>query len=184
MFDDEKVLTPSDKTAKNYYGAKVLYADTYHELVRKLGIYENNYRDMNVDKSAMVGILAGWSTSSMSFTISNEPGKVFDFIYVLENPPLTQERPFKDTHELISVYKEKYGKTDSYYENELEMPLIGIKEIDTDKTYLIIAYSPENVIISSFLSDYTPQIKSLNMATLAASYCFLDNSGMVVTEVV
>lgn len=101
-----------------------------------------------------------------------------------KTPPLAQERPFKDTHELISVYKEKYGKTDSYYENELEMPLIGIKEIDTDKTYLIIAYSSENVIISSFLSDYTPQIKSLNMTTLAASYCFLDNSGMVVTEVV
>ena len=103
-FDANRVITPASNYLEKYYGARVLYADTYIELVKDFKLYN----DSNTDKNAISGILKGWSPYSMSFMIEGLPGKVFNFIYVLEDPPLIQERPFKDTEEFVQTYKKRW----------------------------------------------------------------------------
>ena len=106
-FDNEKVLTPANFfEASKYYGARVLYADTYIELVRDFGLYN----EPGTDKDAISGILQSWSDDSMSFRIEGLTNKVFDFIYVLEDLPLIQVRPFKDTDEFVEAYTKRWSE--------------------------------------------------------------------------
>ena len=90
-FDNEKVLTPANCfEASKYWGTRVLFADTYIELVRRFW----RYGEPGTDKNAISGILQGWSDDSMSFRIEGLTNKVFDFIYLLEEPPLDSGKTF------------------------------------------------------------------------------------------
>lgn len=189
MFADEKVVTPASKNVARYYGAKVLYADTYHELIQEVNQYENNK-----DACSNTGVLKGWSPSSMSFMIEDLPGKVFDFIYVLENPPIYQDRAYTGTKELFEDFLEKFPEACSEYCK----PLIWIREIDTKKDFLIVSCDTDTVtIIDSKKVGVGPVMfgginpprsvlapVELNMTMLAARFTFLDGSGCCIREIV
>ena len=193
-FDDSKVFTPASKDASKYYGAKVLYADTYQELKRSFNRY---YDDMvqPINKDSLTGILKGWSTSSMSFMIEGLSGKVFDFIYVLEGPPMIQERPFKDTEEFLEVYTGRWIEhMNRNYIDPMSHPTIWIREIDTKKDFMVVGMDENTITIidskkecvgemifggsNSTRTVLTPV--KLDMTQLAARFSFLDGSDCIV----
>ena len=192
-FDDSKVLTPASNHLDKYYGARVLYADTYIELVRNFG----RYSEPGTDKKAISGILQGWSDNSMSFKIEGLQNKVFDFIYVLEDPPLIQERPFKDTEEFLKVYTRRWTEhMNRNYIDPMSHPTIWIREIDTKKDFVVVGMDETTVTIidaakqecvgEMIFGGHNPTRTVLlptkiDMAYLAARFIFLDGTGCIVT---
>lgn len=191
-FDDNKVLTPASNHLDKYYGARVLYADTYIELVKDFGLYN----EPGTDKKAISGILQGWSDDSMSFRIEGLTNKVFDFIYVLENPPLIQERPFKNTEEFVQTYKKRWSEhSNSDFIDFMSHPTIWIREIDTKKDFMVIGMDEDSITIidskeecvgemifgssNSTRTILTPV--KIDMSMLASRFTLLDGSGCVIT---
>lgn len=191
-FYNEKVLTPANFfEASKYYGAKVLFADTYIELVRRF----NRYGEPGTDKDAISGILQGWSDNSMSFRIEGLTNKVFDFIYVLENPPLIQERPFKNTEEFVQTYKKRWSEhSNSDFIDFMSYPTIWIREIDTKKDFMVVGMDEDSITIidskqecvggmifgSSNATRTVLTPVKIDMPMLASRFTFLDGSGCVV----
>ena len=193
-FDNEKVLTPANCfEASKYYGTRVLFADTYIELVKRFG----RYGEPDTDKNAISGILQGWSDNSMSFKIEDLTNKVFDFIYLLEEPPLIQERPFKNTEEFVQTYKKRWSEhSNSDFIDFMSHPTIWIREIDTKKDFMVIGMDEDSITIidskeecvgemifgssNSTRTVLTPV--ELDMSMLASRFTFLDGSGCVIAE--
>lgn len=191
-FDNEKVLTPANCfDASKYYGTRVLFADTYIELVRRF----NRYGEPGTDKDAISGILQGWSDNSMSFRIEGLTNKVFDFIYVLEEPPLIQERPFKNTEEFVQTYKKRWSEhSNSDFIDFMSHPTIWIREIDTKKDFMVVGMDEDSITIidsreecvgemvfggSNITRTVLTPVK-IDMSILASRFTFLDGSGCVV----
>lgn len=190
-FDDNKVLTPASNHLDKYYGARVLYADTYIELVRDFGLYN----EPGTDKKAISGILQGWSDDSMSFKIEGMPNKVFDFIYLLEEPPLIQERPFKNTEEFVQAYKKRWAEyTNKDFTDSMSYPTIWIREIDTKKDFMVIGMDEDSITIIDSRKECVGEMVfggsnptrtvltpvKIDMSMLASRFTFLDGSGCVV----
>lgn len=193
-FDKEKVLTPANFfEASKYYGTRVLFADTYIELVRRF----NRYGEPGTDKDAISGILQGWSDNSMSFRIEGLTNKVFDFIYVLENPPLIQERPFKNTEEFVQTYKKRWSEhSNSDFIDFMSYPTIWIREIDTKKDFMVIGMDEDSITIIDSREECVGEMifgssnatrtvltpAKIDMPMLASRFTFLDGSGCVIAE--
>lgn len=193
-FDNEKVLTPANCfEASKYYGTRVLFADTYLELVRDFELYN----EPGTDKNAISRILQGWSDDSMSFKIEGLQNKVFDFIYVLEDPPLIQERPFKDTEEFVQTYKKRWAEyVNKNFIDFMSHPTIWIREIDTKKDFMVVGMDEDSLtiidskeecvgemIFGSSNSTRTVLIPvKIDMPMLASRFTFLDGSGCVIAE--
>ena len=191
-FDNEKVLTPANCfDASKYYGTRVLFADTYIELVRDFGLYN----EPGTDKKAISGILQGWSDDSMSFRIEGLTNKVFDFIYVLEEPPLIQERPFKNTEEFVQTYKKRWSEhSNSDFIDFMSHPTIWIREIDTKKDFMVIGMDEDSITIIDSKQECVGEMifgssnatrtvltpVKIDMSMLASRFTFLDGSGCVV----
>lgn len=118
-------MTPANYfESSKYYGTKVLYADTYKDLMKQIKLYNTP----GTDKYAIAGILQGWSEYELSFRIEGMPGKVFDFIYLLEEPPLIQERPFKNTEEFVQAYKKRWAEhTNKDFIDFMSYPTIWVR---------------------------------------------------------
>lgn len=191
-FDNEKVLTPANCfDASKYYGTRVLFADTYIELVRDFGLYN----EPGTDKKVISGILQGWSDDSMSFRIEGLTNKVFDFIYVLEEPPLIQERPFKNTEEFVQTYKKRWSEhSNSDFIDFMSHPTIWIREIDTKKDFMVIGMDEDSITIIDSKQECVGEMifgssnatrtvltpVKIDMSILASRFTFLDGSGCVV----
>ena len=192
-FDNEKVLTPANCfEASKYYGTRVLFADTYIELVRRFGCYG----EPDTDKDAISGILQGWSDSSMSFRIEGLTNKVFNFIYVLEEPPLIQERPFKNTEEFVQTYKKRWTEhSNSDFIDFMSYPTIWIREIDTKKDFMVVGMDEDSLTIIDSKEECAGEMifgssnatrtvltpVKIDMPMLASRFTFLDGSGCVTT---
>lgn len=192
-FDNEKVLTPANCfEVSKYYGTRVLFADTYIELVRRF----NRYGEPDTDKDVISGILQGWSDSSMSFRIEGLTNKVFDFIYVLEEPPLIQERPFKNTEEFVQVYKKKWAEhSNKDFIDFMSYPTIWIREIDTKKDFMVIGMDEDSITIIDSKQECVGEMifgssnatrtvltpVKIDMPMLASRFTFLDGSGCIIT---
>lgn len=192
-FDNEKVLTPASFfEASKYYGARVLFADTYIELVSDFELYN----EPDTDKNAISGILQGWSDDSMSFRIKGLTNKVFDFIYVLENPPLIQERPFKNTEEFVQTYKKRWAEhSNSDFIDFMSHPTIWIREIDTKKDFMVVGMDEDSLTIIDSKEECVGEMifggsnatrtvltpVKIDMSMLASRFTFLDGSGCVIT---
>ena len=192
-FDNEKVLTPANCfEASKYYGTRVLFADTYIELVRRF----NLYGEPGTDKDAIAGILQGWSDNSMSFKIEGLQNKVFDFIYVLEEPPLIQERPFKNTEEFIQTYKKRWSEhSNSDFIDFMSHPTIWIREIDTKKDFMVVGMDEDSITIIDSKQECVGEMifggsnatrtvltpVKIGMPMLASRFTFLDGSGCIIT---
>ena len=193
-FDNEKVLTPANCfEVSKYYGTRVLFADTYIELVRRFG----RYGEPDTDKNAISGILQGWSGDSMSFRIEGLTNKVFDFIYLLEEPPLIQERPFKNTEEFVQVYKRRWAEhSNSDFIDFMSYPTIWIREIDTKKDFMVVGMDEDSLTIIDSKKERVGEMifggsnatrtvltpVKINMSMLASRFTFLDGSGCVIAE--
>ena len=191
-FDDERILTPVNYIeASKYYGTKVLYADTYKDLLNRYKLYN----EPGTDKDAISGILQGWSVNALSFRIEGMPGKVFDFIYLLEEPPLIQERPFKNTEEFVQTYKKRWSEhSNSDFIDFMSYPTIWIREIDTKKDFMVIGMDEDSITIIDSRKECVGEMKfggsnithtvltpvELDMSILASRFTFLDGSGCVV----
>ena len=191
-FDNEKVLTPTNCFgASKYYGTRVLFADTYIELVRDFELY----KEPTADKNAISGILQGWSDNSMSFKIEDLTNKVFDFIYLLEEPPLIQERPFKNTEEFVQTYKKRWSEhSNSDFIDFMSHPTIWIREIDTKKDFMVVGMDEDSITIIDSRKECVGEMRfggsnptrtvltpvELDMSILASRFTFLDGSGCVV----
>lgn len=192
-FDNEKVLTPANCfEASKYCGTRVLFADTYIELVKRFG----RYGEPDTDKNAISGILQGWSDDSMSFRIEGLTNKVFDFIYVLENPPLIQERPFKNTEEFVQTYKKRWADhANKDFIDFMSYPTIWIREIDTKKDFMVVGMDEDSITIidseqkcvgemifggSNPTRTILTPVK-IDMPMLASRFTFLDGSGCIIT---
>ena len=192
-FYNEKVLTPANFfEASKYYGTRVLFADTYIELVRRF----NRYGEPGTDKDAISGVLQGWSDNSMSFRIEGLTNKVFDFIYVLENPPLIQERPFKNTEEFVQTYKKRWSEhSNSDFIDFISYPTIWIREIDTKKDFMVIGMDEDSITIIDSKQECVGEMifgssnatrtvltpVKIDMPMLASRFTFLDGSGCIIT---
>lgn len=192
-FDKEKVLTPANcSEASKYYGTRVLFADTYIELVRRF----KRYGEPGTDKNAISGILQGWSDNSMYFRIEGLTNKVFDFIYVLEDPPLIQESPFKNTEEFVQAYKKRWSEhSNSDFIDFMSHPTIWIREIDTKKDFMVIGMDEDSITIidskqecvgemifgSSNITHTVLTPVKIDMPMLASRFTFLDGSGCIIT---
>ena len=193
-FDNEKVLTPANFfEASKYCGARVLFADTYIELVRNFGLYN----EPGTDKKAISGILQGWSDDSMSFRIEGLTNKVFDFIYLLEEPPLIQERPFKNTEEFVQVYKKRWAEhSNKDFIDFMNHPTIWIREIDTKKDFMVVGMDEDSITIIDSKQECVGEMRfggsnptravltpvKIDMPMLASRFIFLDGSGCVIAE--
>ena len=193
-FDNEKVLTPANCfEASKYYGTRVLFADTYLELVRDFELYN----EPGTDKNVISRILQGWSDASMSFRIEGLTNKVFDFIYLLEEPPLIQERPFKNTEEFVQTYKKRWSEyVNKDFIDFMSHPTIWIREIDTKKDFMVVGMDEDSLtiidskeecvgemIFGSSNSTRTVLIPvKIDMPMLASRFTFLDGSGCVIAE--
>lgn len=192
-FDNEKVLTPANCfEVSKYYGTRVLFADTYIELVRRF----NRYGEPDTDKDVISGILQGWSDSSMSFRIEGLTNKVFDFIYVLEEPPLIQERPFKNTEEFVQAYKKRWAEhMNKDFIDFMSYPTIWIREIDTKKDFMVIGMDEDSITIIDSKQECVGEMifgssnatrtvltpVKIDMPMLASRFTFLDGSGCIIT---
>ena len=193
-FDNEKVLTPANCfEASKYYGTRVLFADTYIELVRRFW----RYGEPGTDKNAISGILQGWSDDSMSFRIEGLTNKVFDFIYLLEEPPLIQERPFKNTEEFVQTYKKRWTEhSNSDFIDFMSYPTIWIREIDTKKDFMVVGMDEDSLTIIDSKEECVGEMifgssnatrtvltpVKIDMPMLASRFTFLDGSGCVIAE--
>lgn len=193
-FDNEKVLTPANCfEVSKYYGTRVLFADTYIELVRRFGCYG----EPDTDKDVISGILQGWSDSSMSFRIEGLTNKVFDFIYVLEEPPLIQERPFKNIEEFVQVYKKRWAEhSNKDFIDFMNHPTIWIREIDTKKDFMVVGMDEDSITIIGSKRECVGEMRfggsnptrtvltpvKIDMPMLASRFTFLDGSGCVIAE--
>lgn len=193
-FDNEKVLTPANCfEASKYYGTRVLFADTYIELVKRFGWYG----EPDTDKNAISGILQGWSDNSMSFRIEGLTNKVFDFIYLLEEPPLIQERPFKNTEEFVQTYKKRWSEhSNSDFIDFMSYPTIWIREIDTKKNFMVVGMDEDSITIIDSKQECVGEMifgssnatrtvltpVEIDMPMLASRFTFLDGSGCVIAE--
>lgn len=191
-FDKEKVLTPVNYfESSKYYGTKVLYADTYKDLIKQFKLYNTP----GTDKNAIAGILQGWSVNGLSFRIEGMPGKVFDFIYVLENPPLIQERPFKNTEEFVQTYKNRWAEhMNKDFIDSMSYPTIWIREIGTKKNFMVIGMDEDSITIIDSREECVGEMifgssnatrtvltpVKIDMPMLASRFTFLDGSGCVV----
>lgn len=191
-FDNEKVLTPANCfEVSKYYGTRVLFADTYIELVRRFW----RYGEPDTDKNAISGILQDWSDNSMSFRIEGLTNKVFDFIYLLEEPPLIQERPFKNTEEFVQAYKKRWAEhTNKDFIDFMGYPTIWIREIDTKKDFMVIGMDEDSITIIDSKEGCVGEMRfggsnptrivltpvKIDMSILASRFTFLDGSGCVV----
>lgn len=192
-FDNEKVLTPANCfEASKYYGTRVLFADTYIELVKRFG----RYGEPDTDKNAISGILQGWSDNSMSFRIEGLTNKVFDFIYLLEEPPLIQERPFKNTEEFVQAYKKRWAEhTNKDFIDSMSYPTIWIREIDTKKDFMVVGMDEDSITIIDSKQECVGEMifggsnatrtvltpVKIDMPMLASRFIFLDGSGCIIT---
>lgn len=193
-FDNGKVLTPANCfEASKYYGTRVLFADTYLELVRDFELYN----EPGTDKNAISRILQGWSDDSMSFKIEGLQNKVFDFIYVLEDPPLIQERPFKDTEEFVQTYKKRWAEyVNKNFIDFMSHPTIWIREIDTKKDFMVVGMDEDSLTIIDSKEECVGEMifgssnatrtvlipVKIDMPMLASRFTFLDGSGCVIAE--
>lgn len=193
-FDNEKVLTPANCfEASKYYGTRVLFADTYLELVRDFELYN----EPGTDKNVISGILQGWSDNSMSFRIEGLTNKVFDFIYLLEEPPLIQERPFKNTEEFVQTYKKRWAEhSNSDFIDFMSYPTIWIREIDTKKDFMVVGMDEDSLTIIDSKEECVGEMifgssnatrtvltpVKIDMPMLASRFTFLDGSGCVIAE--
>lgn len=193
-FDNEKVLTPANCfEVSKYYGTRVLFADTYIELVRRF----KRYGKPDTDKDAISGILQGWSDNSMSFRIEGLTNKVFDFIYLLEEPPLIQERPFKNTEEFVQTYKKRWAEhANKDFVDFMSHPTIWIREIDTKKDFMVVGMDEDSITIIDSKQECVGEMifgssnatrtvltpVELDMSMLASRFTFLDGSGCVIAE--
>ena len=191
-FDNEKVLTPANCfDASKYYGTRVLFADTYKDLIKQFKLYNTP----GTDKNVISGILQGWSDNSMSFRIEGLTNKVFDFIYLLEEPPLIQERPFKNTEEFVQTYKKRWAEhTNKDFIDFMSYPTIWIREIDTKKDFMVIGMDEDSITIIDSKTECAGEMVfggsnitrtvltpvELDMSILASRFTFLDGSGCVV----
>ena len=193
-FDNEKVLTPANCfEASKYYGTRVLFADTYLELVRDFELYN----EPGTDKNAISRILQGWSDDSMSFRIEGLTNKVFDFIYLLEEPPLIQERPFKNTEEFVQTYKKRWSEyVNKDFIDFMSHPTIWIREIDTKKDFMVVGMDEDSLTIIDSKEECVGEMifgssnatrtvlipVKIDMPMLASRFTFLDGSGCVIAE--
>ena len=193
-FDNEKVLTPANCfEASKYYGTRVLFADTYLELVRDFELYN----EPGTDKNVISRILQGWSDASMSFRIEGLTKKVFDFIYLLEEPPLIQERPFKDTEEFVQTYKKRWSEyVNKDFIDFMSHPTIWIREIDTKKDFMVVGMDEDSLTIIDSKEECVGEMifgssnatrtvlipVKIDMPMLASRFTFLDGSGCVIAE--
>ena len=193
-FDNEKVLTPANCfEASKYYGTRVLFADTYLELVRDFELYN----EPGTDKNVISRILQGWSDASMSFRIEGLTNKVFDFIYLLEEPPLIQERPFKDTEEFVQTYKKRWAEyVNKNFIDFMSHPTIWIREIDTKKDFMVVGMDEDSLTIIDSKEECVGEMifgssnatrtvltpVKIDMPMLASRFTFLDGSGCVIAE--
>lgn len=193
-FDDERILTPVNYfEASKYYGTKVLYADTYKDLIKQFKLYNTP----GTDKDAIAGILQGWSVNGLSFRIEDMPGKVFDFIYLLEEPPLIQERPFKNTEEFVQTYKKRWAEhMNKDFIDFMSYPTIWIREIDTKKDFMVIGMDEDSITIIDSKQECVGEMRfggsnptrtvltpaKIDMSMLASRFTFLDGSGCVIAE--
>lgn len=192
-FDNERILTPTGcfESAK-YYGTKVLYADTYKDLVKRYKLYN----EPGTDKDAISGILQGWSVNDLSFRIEGLTNKVFDFIYVLENPPLIQERPFKNIEEFVQTYKKRWSEhSNSDFIDFMSYPTIWIREIDTKKDFMVVGMDEDSITIIDSKQKCVGEMRfggsnstrtiltpvKIDMPMLASRFTFLDGSGCIIT---
>lgn len=193
-FDNEKVLTPANCfEASKYYGTRVLFADTYLELVRDFELYN----EPGTDKNVISRILQGWSDASMSFRIEGLTNKVFDFIYLLEEPPLIQERPFKNTEEFVQTYKKRWSEyVNKDFIDFMSHPTIWIREIDTKKDFMVVGMDEDSLTIIDSKEECVGEMifgssnatrtvlipVKIDMPMLASRFTFLDGSGCVIAE--
>ena len=193
-FDNEKVLTPANCfEVSKYYGTRVLFADTYLELVRDFELYN----EPGTDKNVISRILQGWSDASMSFRIEGLTNKVFDFIYLLEEPPLIQERPFKNTEEFVQTYKKRWAEyVNKDFIDFMSHPTIWIREIDTKKDFMVVGMDEDSLTIIDSKEECVGEMifgssnatrtvltpVKIDMPMLASRFTFLDGSGCVIAE--
>lgn len=193
-FDNERVLTPANCfEASKYYGTRVLFADTYLELVRDFELYN----EPGTDKNVISRILQGWSDASMSFRIEGLTNKVFDFIYLLEEPPLIQERPFKNTEEFVQTYKKRWSEyVNKDFIDFMSHPTIWIREIDTKKDFMVVGMDEDSLTIIDSKEECAGEMifgssnatrtvltpVKIDMPMLASRFTFLDGSGCVIAE--
>ena len=193
-FDNEKVLTPANCfEASKYYGTRVLFAGTYIELVRDFELYN----EPGTDKNAISRILQGCSDDSMSFRIEGLTNKVFDFIYLLEEPPLIQERPFKNTEEFVQTYKNRWSEyVNKDFIDFMSHPTIWIREIDTKKDFMVVGMDEDSLTIIDSKEECVGEMifgssnatrtvltpVKIDMSMLASRFTFLDGSGCVIAE--
>lgn len=193
-FDNEKVLTPANCfEVSKYYGTRVLFADTYLELVRDFELYN----EPGTDKNVISRILQGWSDNSMSFRIEGLTNKVFDFIYLLEEPPLIQERPFKNTEEFVQTYKKRWAEyVNKDFIDFMSHPTIWIREIDTKKDFMVVGMDEDSLTIIDSKEECVGEMifgssnatrtvltpVKIDMPMLASRFTFLDGSGCVIAE--
>lgn len=193
-FDKEKVLTPVNYfESSKYYGTRVLFADTYKDLLNRYKLYN----EPSTDRDAIAGILQGWSVNDSSFRIEGMSGKVFDFIYLLEEPPLIQERPFKNTEEFVQAYKKRWSEhSNSDFVDFMSYPTIWIREIDTKKDFMVVGMDEDSITIidskqecvggmifgSSNATRTVLTPVKIDMPMLASRFTFLDGSGCVIAE--
>lgn len=192
MFDKEKVLTPVNYfESSKYYGTKVLYADTYKDLMKQIKLYNTP----GTDKDAIAGILQGWSEYELSFRIEGMPGKIFDFIYLLEEPPSIQERPFKNTEEFVQACKKRWAEhTNKDFTDFMGCPTIWIREIDTKKDFMVIGMDEDSITIIDSREECVGEMRfggsnitrtvltpvKIDMSILASRFTFLDGTGCIV----
>ena len=132
----------------------------------------------------------------MSFRIESLTNKVFDFIYVLENPPLIQERPFKNTEEFVQVYKKRWSEhSNSDFIDFMSYPTIWIREIDTKKDFMVVGMDEDSITIIDSEQECVGEMifggsnatrtvltpVKIDMSMLASRFTFLDGSGCVIT---
>ena len=193
-FDKEKVLTPVNYfESSKYYGTKVLYADTYKDLIKQFKLYNTP----GTDKDAITGILQGWAEYELSFRIEGTPDKIFDFIYLLEEPPLIQERPFKNTEEFVQTYKKRWSEyVNKDFIDFMSHPTIWIREIDTKKDFMVVGMDEDSLTIIDSKEECVGEMifgssnatrtvltpVKIDMPMLASRFTFLDGSGCVIAE--
>lgn len=131
----------------------------------------------------------------MSFRIEGPTNKVFDFIYVLEDPPLIQERPFKNTEEFVQTYKKRWFEhSNSDFIDFMSHPTIWIREIDTKKDFMVVGMDEDSLTIIDSKEECVGEMKfggsnitrtvltpvKIDMSMLASRFTFLDGTGCIV----
>lgn len=101
-FELSNVYSPS-RLPYNYFGKKVLFADTFKELKGFISHFSRSdiLRGVN---NCKCGVLTAYNESNEAFSSADFPRQVYDWVYVL---PEADFEPFKDSKEFLGVALKK-----------------------------------------------------------------------------